>query len=164
MPRRSLAEHPCPISRSVERVGAWWNILILREALNGSTRFDDFQQRLGIAPAMLTKRLRELVEEGLLTKARYCDRPPRDAYLLTERGRDFQPVLVALLAWGNRHFAPEGASVILADRATGEAAEPLLVDARSGKAIGPDTHRFAAGPAASEAILARYAPLGVKEA
>ena len=76
------------------------------------TRFEQFQKSLDIAPNMLTRRLNALVEAGLLERRRYSERPPRDEYVLTPRGRDFRPVLWALLAWGNRHFAPEGRSVV----------------------------------------------------
>src|SRR5499427_4736053 len=94
-----LAE--CPCARAVETVGEWWNILILRDALQGFTRFDEFQKSLGIAPNMLTRRLNGLVEAGILERRRYNERPPRYEYVPTERGRDFRPVLLALLAWGN---------------------------------------------------------------
>src|SRR6266446_1816945 len=115
MQRKSFGQMVCPIARSLERVGEWWSILILRDALHGLTRFDQFQKSLDIAPNMLTRRLNALVEAGLLQRRRYSERPPRDEYLLTERGRDFRSVLLALLAWGNKHFAPEGPSVLLAD-------------------------------------------------
>ena len=82
---------PCPIARSLERVGEWWSILILRDAFAGMTRFDAFQKSLGIAPNMLTRRLTALVEAGLLQRRRYNEHPPRDEYLLTNRGRDFRP-------------------------------------------------------------------------
>src|SRR3954465_9002851 len=121
MQHKSLGSMPCPIARSLERVGEWWSILILRDALHGLTRFDEFQKSLGIAPNMLTRRLNALVESGLLERRRYSERPPRDAYLLTERGRDFRPVVLSLLAWGNRHFAPEGASGMLVNRKTAAA-------------------------------------------
>src|SRR3954462_15211135 len=119
MQRKSFDKMACPIARSLERVGEWWSMLIMRDALHGMTRFDEFENSLGIAPNMLTRRLNALVEAGLLERRRYSERPPRDEYVLTERGRDFRPVLVALLAWGNRHFAPEGASVLLVDARTG---------------------------------------------
>src|SRR6202023_2500626 len=133
MQRTSFGSMPCPIARSLERVGEWWSILILRDALHGTTRFDEFQKSLGIAPNMLTRRLNALVEAGLLERRRYSERPPRDEYLLTERGRDFRPVLWSLLAWGNKHFAPEGASVLLVDSETGLPADPVLVDRASGR-------------------------------
>src|SRR5882672_9356551 len=118
MQRKSYGNMQCPIARSLERVGEWWSILILRDALHGLTRFDEFQQSLGIAPNMLTRRLNGLVDAGLLERQRYSERPPRDEYVPTARGRDFAPVLIALLAWGNRHFAPEGTSVVIIDAAT----------------------------------------------
>src|ERR1700722_1859444 len=88
---------PCPIALSLDRVGEGWTIMILRDAACGLTRFDQFQKSLGIAPNILSRRLRAFVEAGLLEKSRYSEHPPRDAYLLTERGRDFRPLLWALL-------------------------------------------------------------------
>ncbi len=150
MQRKSFEKMQCPIARSLERVGEWWSILILRDACRGLTRFDEFQKDLGIAPNMLARRLNGLVEAGLLERRRYSARPPRDEYLLTERGRDFRPVLWALLAWGNKHFAPEGPSVVLVDGQTGQPADPVLVDRTSGEAIAPPRFRTAPGPAADE--------------
>ena len=122
MQRKSFDEMICPIARSLERVGEWWSMLILRDAFAGITRFEEFQKSLGIAPNMLTRRLATLVEAGLLERRRYSTRPPRDEYVLTERGRDFHGVLLALMAFGNRHFAPEGESVRIVDAVTGEPA------------------------------------------
>ena len=82
----------------------------------------------------------------------YSERPPRHEYVLTERGRDFRPVLWALLAWGNRHFAPEGASVIVVDTETGEPADPVLVDRRSGKVMVEPAFRSVPGPAADRSV------------
>ena len=150
MRRKSLGDMPCPIARGLERVGEWWSILILRDAFYGLTRFDEFQKSLGIAPNMLTRRLDALVEAGLLERRRYSERPPRDEYVLTERGRDFRPVLLAFMAWGNRHLAPEGISVQLVDAETGVPADPVLVDRATGRPLdGPD-FVMAAGPAAGE--------------
>ena len=148
MERTRFGHMPCPIARSLERVGEWWSILILRDALQGLARFDQFQQSLDIAPNMLTRRLKSLVEAGLLERRRYSDRPPRYEYLLTERGRDFRPVIVALYAWGNKHFAPEGASVVLVDAETRRKADPVLVDRLSGRPL-DEAYEFAPGPAAS---------------
>src|SRR3954469_3924160 len=108
MQRKSFGAMPCPIARSLERVGEWWSILILRDAFSGMTRFEEFRESLGIAPNMLARRLAALVEAGLLERRRYSERPPRDEYVLTERGRDFKPVLVALVAFGKKHFAAPG--------------------------------------------------------
>src|ERR1700758_163875 len=113
MQRKSFGNMQCPIARGLERVGEWWSILILRDAFYGLTRFDQFQTSLGIAPNMLTRRLDVLVEAGLLERRLYNKHPPRHEYVLTPRGRDFWPVLVALMAYGNRHFAREGVATLL---------------------------------------------------
>ena len=155
MQRKSFGNMECPIARSLERVGEWWSILILRDAIYGMTRFDEFQKNLRIAPNMLTRRLNALVEAGLLEKRLYCEKPPRYEYVLTPRGRDFRPILLSLQAWGNRHFAPEGASVMLVDRATGLPVDAILVDRNTGLPITDATHANAAGPAASPRIQRR---------
>ncbi len=157
MQRKSFGNMQCPIARSLERVGEWWSILILRDAFYGLTRFDEFQKSLDIAPNMLTRRLNALVQEGLLERHLYCEKPPRYEYRLTQRGHDFRPVLLALLAWGNKHFAPEGASVVLLDASTGANVDPVLVDGATGKRISENEHVIGAGPAAAEPILRRIA-------
>src|SRR6266850_5267771 len=158
MKRKSFGNMQCPIARSLERVGEWWSILILRDALHGLTRFDEFQESLGIAPNMLTRRLNALVESGLLERRRYSEHPPRDEYLLTARGRDFRPVVLALLAWGNRHFAPEGASVMLVNRRTGAAVDPILADPATGQPVDDAHYALAPGPAADGRVLQKYQP------
>ena len=157
MQRKRFSRMVCPIARSLERVGEWWSILILRDALHGLTRFDQFQKSLGIAPNMLARRLNALVEAGLLQRSRYSDRPPRYEYVLTARGRDFRPIIVALLAWGNRHFAPEGPSVVLVNTKTGAAVDPILVDRATGRPIEEPEYAFAPGPAAGERTRRKYA-------
>src|ERR1700686_5644760 len=145
MQRTSFDEMPCAIARSLERVGEWWSMLIMRDALHGLRRFDEFHKSLGIAPNMLTRRLNALVEAGMLERRRYSEHPPRDEYVPTARGRDFRPVLLSLLAWGNRHFAPEGASVVLLDAETGAVADPILVDRTTGRLITEKNHVTAPG-------------------
>jgi DNA-binding HxlR family transcriptional regulator len=156
MRHTSFETMQCPIARGLERVGEWWSILILRDAFLGATRFEQFQKSLRIAPTSLTRRLNTLVEAGMLERRRYHERPPRDEYLLTERGRDFRPVLWALLAWGNRHFAPEGASVVIVNTQTGAVAEPVLVDGASLRPMMEPAYRTAAGPAANEQTRQRH--------
>ncbi len=107
----------------------------MRDTLNGLRRFDDLQRSLGIAPNMLTRRLNALVEAGLLERRLYSERPPRHEYVPTQRGRDFRPVLLALMSWGNRHFAPEGPNVTVIDTRTGQPVDPILVDPATGEAI-----------------------------
>jgi DNA-binding HxlR family transcriptional regulator len=157
MQRKSFGNLQCPIARSLERVGEWWSILIVRDALLGVTRFDEFQKSLGIAPNMLTRRLNALVESGLLERRRYSTRPPRDEYVLTQRGRDFRPVIWAMIAWGNAHFAPEGPSVLVVDAVTGAPADPILVDRSSGRPLREPDFKVAVGPAANARTRQRYA-------
>lgn len=147
----------CPIARTLERVGEWWSILILRDALHGLTRFDQFQDSLGIAPNMLARRLSALVEAGMLERRLYSEKPPRHEYVLTELGRDFRSVIVAMYAWGNKHFAPEGASVLLVDSQTGKPADPVLVDRKTGRSVIDPVFRFAPGPVASEVVRRKLA-------
>ncbi|PWT73375.1 MAG: transcriptional regulator [Proteobacteria bacterium] len=150
MRRKSFDNMQCPVARSLERVGEWWSILIIRDALHGLTRFDQFQESLGIAPNMLTRRLNALVEAGLLERRRYSERPPRYEYKLTDRGRDFRSVIVALQAWGNRHFAPEGPSVLLVNAETGQTIDAVMVDRATGRALVDTELRLVPGPAARE--------------
>jgi DNA-binding HxlR family transcriptional regulator len=118
-------------------------MLILRDAFSGKTRFDEFAKNLGIAPNMLSRRLAALIEAGMLERRQYSGRPPRYEYLLTERGRDFHDVLMALLAFGNRHFAPEGAYVQIVDTATGAPADPVLMDRVTGRPLAPSEFKVA---------------------
>jgi DNA-binding HxlR family transcriptional regulator len=157
MQKTSFAEMDCAIARSLGRVGEWWSILILRDAVAGMTRFDEFQKSLKIAPNILTRRLSALVDGGLLERRRYSEKPPRDEYMLTERGRDFRPVLTALLVFGNRHFAPEGVSVMIANIQTGAVAEPILVDRLTGRPLDSPEFALVPGPAATDATKARIA-------
>lgn len=157
MHRKSFSNMSCPIARSLERVGEWWSILILRDAFYGMTRFDEFQKSLDIAPNILTRRLTALVAEGLMERRQYLEKPPRYEYVLTESGRTFKPVMIALLAWGNKQFTPDGLSVVLTDLHTGEAVDPILVDSATGKPITGDNYVLAAGPAAGEGVRNRMA-------
>jgi DNA-binding HxlR family transcriptional regulator len=134
----------CPIACALARVGDAWSFLILRDASAGSTRFDQFRRNLGIAPNILTRRLAALVADGLLEKERYCERPPRDEYRLTDRGREFLPVLVLLSDWGGRHFGGAG-TTRLVDAETGETIDPVVVDRRTGAAMGERAWRRADG-------------------
>jgi len=155
MQKTDLSGMPCPIARSLDKVGEWWSILILRECTYGETRFDAIQKNLGIAPNMLTRRLNDLVESGLLERRQYCEKPPRYEYVLTDTGRDFRPVLLALLAWGNKHFTPEGRAIVLQDLVSGEEVLPVLMDPATGLVIDRMRHAVVAGPAAKESTRNR---------
>jgi DNA-binding HxlR family transcriptional regulator len=159
MQHKSFDKMPCPIARSLERVGEWWSMLIMRDALHGITRFDEFQKSLGIAPNTLTRRLNSLVEAGLLERRRYSDHPPRDEYVPTACGRELRSVIFLLVAWGNKHFAPEGPSVILVNRKTGAAVDPIVVDAATGRPVDRPDYALAAGPAAGARTRQKYSTI-----
>lgn len=154
MQRKSLVSDECPIARSLERVGEWWSILIMRDALHGLRRFDEFSRSLGIAPNMLTRRLNALVEAGMLERRAYSERPPRYEYVPTPKGEDFRMVLMSLVAWGNRHYAEEGTSVEVVERETGRPVQPIMATAEGGL-VTFDQCVVQAGPAASAGMRER---------
>ena len=107
--RTSLADVSCSIARSMEAIGDGWTALILRDVSCGITRFEQLTEDLEVSRKTLAARLERLVSDGILERRAYSEHPPRHDYLLTDRGRDLQPVLLALMAWGDRWAAgPEG--------------------------------------------------------
>src|SRR6185437_16671788 len=98
----------CSIARALEVLGDRWTLLVIRDAFLGVHRFDDFQRDLGVARNVLSDRLARLVDEGLLERRRYQERPERFEYRLTEKGLDLFEVLAALMHWGDRWYAPAG--------------------------------------------------------
>lgn len=140
-------------SPSAERVGDWWSILILRDAFQGLSKFDEFEKNLGISANILARRLKHLTAEGLFERQRYNDHPPRFEYVLTDKGRDFYPVAIALFAWGNRNLAPNEIAMRLGDRATGRERNAIIVDADTGEKITPENTVLLAGPAATEETM-----------
>jgi DNA-binding HxlR family transcriptional regulator len=101
MRHASLAAQPCPIARTLDLVGEWWTLLIVRDALLGARRFDEFKQT-GIADNVLSARLKKLTQAGVLKRRRYQTHPDRYEYVLTEKGYALAPVVLALRAWGKR--------------------------------------------------------------
>lgn len=135
MDKENTCNDPCPISRSLAVAGDGWNLLILRDAHAGLTRFDQFRKSLGIAPTILTRRLAMLTDEGLLEKRLYSERPPREEYLLTDAGRDFLPVLFMIGAWG-RQYRAGGKLVRFLDAETGTEIKAVAVDEVTGAKLG----------------------------
>jgi DNA-binding HxlR family transcriptional regulator len=105
---RTYEGQNCSIAKSLELIGERWTMLIVREVFLGHRRFDEMAARLDIARNVLTARLTRLVEEDVLEKVRYQERPERFEYRLTEKGIDLWPVVVSLLQFGDRHYAPDG--------------------------------------------------------
>jgi DNA-binding HxlR family transcriptional regulator len=117
---RSYDNLDCSVARSLEVIGERWTVLIIRDAFFGVRRFDDFQKDLGIARNVLQTRLTHLVEEGILVRVPYQERPMRHEYRLTEKGIDLWPVIVAMMGWGDRHAgSPAGPPTTLFHRECG---------------------------------------------
>ena len=136
MRRTRFDTAPCPIARVTDLFGDWWTPLVVREALLGARRFDEFQTRLDIPRAVLSARLTRLVDEGILERRRYADHPPRDEYRLTPRGHAAWDVLAAMWRYGEDWFWEHGAPpLVLTDAETGAEVRPLVVDEHTGRPI-----------------------------
>ncbi|RCS22942.1 transcriptional regulator [Phyllobacterium salinisoli] len=135
--RKSHKGNYCPSARSLDVIGDWWSLLIVRDAFDGLTRFGEFQKSLGIAKNILASRLRTLTERGIL-EAVPADGGARQEYRLTPMGRDLFPVMVALRQFGERHlFAPGEKHSRLVERATGKDVR-IGIHTEDGRPIGPD--------------------------
>ncbi len=108
MLQRDYPDQVCSIARSLEVIGERWTILILRDALLGAQRFEEFQEKLGIASNVLTSRLKLLCDEGVLERLPDENRPGRPKYVLTDKGRELAPALLTLMKWGDRYYPTAG--------------------------------------------------------
>jgi DNA-binding HxlR family transcriptional regulator len=137
MVKRTSFEHDdCPIARSLDAIGDWWSMLIIREALFGSRRFGEFQKSLGLAKNILTVRLRTLVDQGILKMAPASDGSPYQEYLLTPKGRGVFPILVALRQWSEEFDDHPGQiATILVDMEKGRPVRKLELHSQDGRLL-----------------------------
>jgi DNA-binding HxlR family transcriptional regulator len=134
--RTSLEGNPCPIARTLDAIGDWWSLLIVRDALRGARRFGEFQKQLGLAKNILTVRLRTLVDRGILTTEPASDGSPYREYVLTEKGRGLFPILVALRQWSEEFDdRPEEITNLLVDRQNGQPVRKLRLCAEDGREL-----------------------------
>jgi DNA-binding HxlR family transcriptional regulator len=134
--RTSFEADECPIARSLDAIGDWWSMLIIREALFGVRRFGEFQKRLGLAKNILTVRLRAMVERGILKTVPASDGSAYQEYLLTPKGRGAFPILVALRQWSEEFDErPDEIGTILVDRETGKPVRKLELHAQDGRLL-----------------------------
>jgi len=145
---RTYEGQNCSVAKTLELVGERWTVLILRETYFGRRRFDEMAEHLGIARNVLTARLQRLVEEGVLTKVAYQERPERFEYRHTEKGLDLWPVLISLLQFGDRYYAPDGPPLVLTHSDCGGAVDAHRTCERCGARLTPRDVRAAAGPGA----------------
>ncbi|HWL80237.1 MAG TPA: helix-turn-helix domain-containing protein [Roseomonas sp.] len=147
----------CPVARSMAVLGERWAILVLREAFYGTTRFEEFERHLGIAPNILSARLAKLVEHGLLERAPASGRGNRHEYRLTEKGRDFFPAYVALKRWADRWMGDAaGPPVLLVEAASGEEVRSPPLTGSGGTPLNPEDVRVLPGPGASGKMRQRF--------
>jgi DNA-binding HxlR family transcriptional regulator len=144
--RKSFADMHCSVAQCLEVVGEWWSMLVLRDAFLGVTRFDDFQQRLGISRNILIQRLNHLVEAGVLKKVPYSEHPPRYDYRLTDKGRDLWPIMTAMRQWGDRYAAPDGPPVLITHKGCGELTEAVMVCSVCGEPMSARDVQVQPGP------------------
>jgi DNA-binding HxlR family transcriptional regulator len=123
-----LDEQVCPVARTIAQVGDSWTLMVVRELFLGVRRFEEIRVHTGISPQLLARRLRELDAAGIVARRQYQDRPPRYEFMLTEKGLDLWPVVIALRGWGERWTKrPREAPLIaLTHRSCGHAIEPVL--------------------------------------
>lgn len=160
MGHTDFASMPCPIARSMAVLGERWAILLMREAYYGSRRFDDFQRQLGIAPNILSARLKTLVEHRVLERVP-LEGSARHEYRLTEMGRDFFPAFVSLKAWADRWLTDaRGPLTRLVDDRTGAEIAPPTLTRADGTAITVEDLRVVAGPGAGSHLRQRFAANG----
>ena len=134
--RTSLQDAECPIARSLDAIGDWWSLLIIRDALLGRRRFGEFQQSLGLAKNILAARLRLLVTKGILEQAPASDGSAYLEYVLTEKGRGLFPVLVALRQWSESFDeTPEAIATIMVDREKGRPVRTLELRSEDGRLL-----------------------------
>jgi DNA-binding HxlR family transcriptional regulator len=134
--RTSFEDNDCPIARSLDAIGDWWSLLIIRDALLGRRRFGEFQKGLGLAKNILAARLRLLVDRGILEQAPISDGSAYHEYVLTPKGRGLFPVLVALRQWSEAFDeTPEEIGTILVDRERGRPVRKLELRAQDGRLL-----------------------------
>lgn len=137
--RTSLEGAACPVARSLDVIGDWWSLLIVRDAFDGLRRFGEFQKSLGVAKNILSDRLRTLVAHGILTAAPASDGSAYQEYVLTDKGRALFPVIVGLRQWGEDHYyGPAEAQSTLIDRKRGQPVRRLEIRAQDGRLLEPD--------------------------
>lgn len=152
MERKSFADMHCSVAQCLEVVGEWWSMLIVRDAFLGVTRFDDFQDRLGISRNILNQRLNHLVDAGVLTKVPYSERPRRYDYRLTDKGRDLWPVLTAMRQWGDQHAAPDGPPLVMVHKGCGHEVDAVMTCSSCGEQLAARQVTARRGPGAVEPI------------
>lgn len=142
MKNKNYNDMQCPIARCLDHIGEWWSLLIIRDAFRGYKRFDEFQKSLGIATNILTRRLKGLVESGILEKKQYGESKNRFEYILTPQGQDLSPVLMTMMQWSSKHIESNEPNSQIVNIQTKEVADIVLIDKKTGLEITPDKYEI----------------------
>jgi DNA-binding HxlR family transcriptional regulator len=153
---KSFADMNCSVAKTIEVIGERWTLLVVREVFLGTRRFEDFRRRLGIARNILTDRLDGLVDAGILERRLYQERPERYEYRLTEKGRDFYPVIMAIKKWGDRWEVGPAGPPLLTRHECGEVIDPVPVCPNCGREVHPREMRWEPGPGATKDEIEEY--------
>lgn len=150
------SKQSCSIAATLEVIGDPWTLLVIRDAFNGTTRFEQWQDQLGVARNVLASRLKSLVQHGVLEPRLYSERPPRNEYVLTRKGRDLSDVLITLHGWGSKHLYQDVDPGISFKHATcGAELSPRLACSCCGEIVNRRdivTHRIADCPTVGEVM------------
>ena len=146
MKYKSLSHMNCSLAQTLEVIGERWTLMILRDAFFGAKRFRQFEQSLGISKNILTTRLNQLVDDGIMEKRPSPDGAHQE-YLLTDRGYDLQPVLLSIMHWGDKHKAnPAGDRLVFVERGTGKPIRPMSAVSNDGRTLSGREIKATAGP------------------
>jgi DNA-binding HxlR family transcriptional regulator len=138
MHKADLSALPCSIARSLQVVGEWWTMLVLRDLCFGCNRFDEIAEHLGIARNILKARLDSLIDSGMAYRHQYSERPERHEYLPTEKGLDFVPVLLSIAAWGDRWTAQGSPPMLITHLTCGHDTTATVVCSACAAPLGRD--------------------------
>jgi len=137
--RKSLKADACPMARALDIVGDQWSLLVIRDAFDGMKRFGEFQQSLGVAKNILSDRLKNLVQEGVLELVPASDGSAYQEYVLTPKGKGLFPVVVGLRHWGEAHLYARGEPhSVLVERDSGKPVPKVELRTRDGRPLDPD--------------------------
>ncbi|MEQ1703128.1 MAG: helix-turn-helix domain-containing protein [Ilumatobacteraceae bacterium] len=145
MKRSSVSHLNCSVARTLDVVGEWWTLLVIRNIMMGQCRFEAIQADLGIARNILSDRLNTLVAHDVVERVKYHEHPERYEYRLTEKGRDLWPVIAALMAWGDKWESPAGPPLLLRHTCEGRGTA-TTVCSECGEPMGIGSVRAKPGP------------------
>lgn len=159
----ALEEEPCSVARTIGVIGDRWTLLILRECFLRTRRFEGFQSALGITRHLLAERLKKLVRMGILRRIPYQELPKRHEYILTQKGLDLYPIMMAIVHWGDTHMVDErGRPLLHEHRKCGKLFDPVMVCSECGEPLSAKEVTTRPGPGARPASAKQAAEPAAK--